>query len=361
MSRDTERGGSTAVSGSNKRMVVTGGAGFIGRWLVAELLEQGHHVVALDDCSSGDPANLEGLTDHPGFGGLIVGDIEDRAQIEALFTDPVDVCYHLAAKINVQQSIDDPASVVYNDIVGTFNVLEAARRQYFAQANSDERPKEFAVPCRSDAATASPKVVFVSTCMVYAPSESGAGIDETHPVRARSPYAACKLSGEQLALSYFHAYGMSVSVLRPFNTFGPYQRTDMEGGVVAVFLERAIRGEPLQVRGDGRQTRDLLYVKDCARFIAAAGLSPVADGTILNAGSGRDVSVNELAEIISAGRSPIEHVRHDHPQAEIPKLLCNNDKANRLLGWTPRHSFDDALAETEAWVRRRDREPALAL
>ena len=166
-------------------------------------------------------------------------------------------------------------------------------------------------------------------------------------MRALSPYAACKLAGEQLAFSYFHAYGLPVTVLRPFNTFGPYQRTDMEGGVVAVFLRRAADGQPLLVRGDGRQTRDLLYVKDCARFIVEAGLSPAADGQILNAGSGHDISIIDLAQHIDGGRCGVRHVAHDHPQAEIARLLCNNAKVRRVLDWAPRTRW------RKGWPKRR--------
>lgn len=341
------------MSDSGKRVVVTGGAGFIGRWLVADLLERGHHVRAFDDCSSGAPENLAEFEGTPGYEGLVVGDVKDRSQVETLLGDDVDVCFHLAARINVQHSIDDPRSVLENDVLGAFNVLEAARQEYLARQGL-AIVRGAAVPEQSGGSTdpSTPKVVFVSTCMVYTPSDSPEGISEEHDVGARSPYAACKLAGEHLALGYFHAYGLPVTILRPFNTFGPYQRTDTEGGVVAVFLERALAGEPLLIRGDGCQTRDLLYVEDCARFIADAGLNPAADGLIINAGRGADISINELAERIARGRSAIHHVAHDHPQAEIARLRCNNTNADRLLGWKPRYGLDEAIAATEAWIRR---------
>jgi len=341
------------VSKSSKSILVTGGAGFIGRWLVAHLLDRGHRVLAFDNCSSGSADNLAEFKNRPGFDGLIVGDVRDRAQTEAVFHDDLDICFHLAAKINVQHSINDPRSILENDVAGTLNVLEAACQQYFARNDFSATDGPF-VPDRSSGAarTPAPKVVFVSTCMVYTPSESPEGINEEHPVLALSPYAACKLAGEHLALGYYHTYGLPVTVLRPFNTFGPHQRTDSEGGVVSIFLQRALDGEPLLVRGDGHQTRDLLYVKDCARFIAGAGLNPAADGEIINAGLGCDISVNELAERIARGHCAIHHVPHDHPQAEIAKLLCDNSKVHRILGWKPRYDLDEAIAETEDWIRR---------
>ncbi|MCP4591549.1 MAG: NAD-dependent epimerase/dehydratase family protein [bacterium] len=331
------------MDNSGSRVLITGGAGFIGRWVVAELLEAGHRVRAFDDCSSGSRANLAEFEHHPGFEGLTVGDVKDRPAVESLFADPVDVCLHLAARINVQQSIDTPQSVLENDVIGTFNLLEAARAQH------------------SRRGAPSPKVVFVSTCMVYATGGDQAGtgkIDEAHPVQARSPYAACKLAGEHLALSYFHAYGLPVTVLRPFNTYGPYQRTDTEGGVVSVFLQRALTGQPLLVRGDGRQTRDLLYVKDCARFIIQAALNPASNGLILNAGTGADISICDLARRIVGEQGDIRHVSHDHPQAEIPKLLCDPSAARRVLGWRPVYDLQRGLAETKAWVRQTSQETA---
>jgi nucleoside-diphosphate-sugar epimerase len=144
-----------------------------------------------------------------------------------------------------------------------------------------------------------------------------------------------------------------VTVVRPFNTYGPFQRSVGEGGVVAIFTRRSLRGEELRIYGDGTQTRDLLYVEDCARFVADALLSDAATGLILNAGTGIDVSVNELAALVEPTASRIVHVEHIHPQSEIAVLRCNPALAERLLGWTPRIALPEGLARERAWMEGR--------
>jgi nucleoside-diphosphate-sugar epimerase len=185
--------------------------------------------------------------------------------------------------------------------------------------------------------------------MVYDMSSEGK-IDENHSVVPKSPYAATKLAGEELALSYFHGYGLPVVILRPFNTYGPCQRSDSEGGVVNIFIKRFLENELLEVYGDGTQTRDLLYVEDCADFIVKSGFYEKAVGEIINGGLGKDISIKELATMISKG-GQVAHVAHHHPQAEITKLLCDNSKAKRILNWEPKTSLSDGLEKTIAWIK----------
>lgn len=179
------------------------------------------------------------------------------------------------------------------------------------------------------------------------------GISEDHPTKPASPYAASKLAGEALALSYHHAYGLPTTVVRPFNTYGPFQRSVGEGGVVAIFTRRAILEEELRIYGDGTQTRDLLYVEDCARFVVAALTSDRAMGRILNAGTGVDVSVNELAALVEPDASRIVHVPHIHPQSEIAVLRCDPSLAAQLLDWRPTVSLPDGLSRVRAWMAER--------
>lgn len=266
------------------------------------------------------------MEDHSGFMGILNGDIKDSRSIKEIFDNGMDVCYHLGASINVQDSIDDPQSTFDNDVIGTFNVLEECRENRV-------------------------KIVFASTCMVYDRAVRAGGLTESDPVKPASPYAGAKLSGEHLVLSYYYAYGLPAVVLRPFNTYGPYQKSGGEGGVVSIFIRAKLSGEKLRIYGDGTQTRDLLYVDDCARFIAMAGYSSAADGHILNAGSGRDIAINDLAELIAGDRTRILHVDHIHPQSEIRKLVCDFGKARSLLGWEPTVKLEDGVRQTEAWIR----------
>lgn len=306
------------------KILVTGGAGFIGRWVVKRLLTQGHRVTAFDDLSNGRLMNMEEFRDNPDFS-FIEGDIKDRGLLASAFQPGFDLVYHLAASINVQDSIDDPRTTFNNDVIGTFNVLEECKR-------------------------AGTKVVFMSTCMVYDRSLDDAGITEEHPVKPASPYAASKLAGEALALSYYHAYGLPTVVVRPFNTYGPFQKSSGEGGVVAIFIQRDLQGADLNIYGDGTQTRDLLYVEDCASFVIETGMNDKADGLILNAGLGRDITVNDLAALICQDPQRIKHVAHIHPQSEIPKLLCNYRKAQELLSWQPAVSLEEGLSRTREWI-----------
>jgi UDP-glucose 4-epimerase len=309
------------------RILVTGAAGFIGRWVVGELLQRGHTVLPIDNLAAGDPANLEEFAGRPGMLPLEVGDIRD-AEACARWMSQVDAVAHLAASISVQDSIDDPGTTFDNDVVGTFHLLEAAR------------------------ATGA-RVLFMSTCMVYDRTEGSSAIDEDHPTKPASPYAASKLAGEALTLSYHHAYGLPTTVVRPFNTYGPFQRSVGEGGVVAIFTRRSLTGDALRIYGDGTQTRDLLYVEDCARFVADALLSDAVTGRVLNAGTRMDVSVNELAAMIEPDPARIEHVPHIHPQSEIAVLRCDPSRAKSLLGWEPTISLTEGIARTRAWMDAR--------
>ncbi len=308
-------------------VLVTGAAGFIGRWVVAELLDRGHRVLPVDNLATGEPENLAEFAGHPRLRPLQVGDIRDRSACLG-WAREVDAIAHLAASISVQDSIDDPAGTFENDVVGTFNLLEGAR-------------------------SARARFLFMSSCMVYDRATSPSGIDEGHPTKPASPYAASKLAGEALTLSYHHAYGLPATVVRPFNTYGPFQRSIGEGGVVAIFTRRALLGEPLRIYGDGTQTRDLLYVADCARFVVDALESDAISGQVLNAGTGQDVSVNDLAAAIQPDPAAIVHVDHIHPQSEIPILRCDASLAREMLGWEPRTTLGDGLARTRDWFAER--------
>lgn len=308
-------------------ILLTGGAGFIGRWVALRLLNEGHQVWIVDDLSNGQESNLNEFRQHPGLQAFIHGDIKDEALLENLFNETkFDICYHLGASINVQDSIDDPRTTFNNDTVGTFFIMEQCRRHWV-------------------------KVVFMSTCMVYDRCTDETGITEMHPTKPASPYAGAKIGAENMVLSYYYAYGLPTVVIRPFNTYGPFQKTGGEGGVVAIFINNKLAGKDVHIYGAGTQTRDLLFVEDCARFVAEAGFSDNVDGQIVNAGLGRDISVNDLAMLIIGDSSRIKHIEHIHPQSEIQKLLCNYGKAKELLGWEPLVSLEEGIRRTEAWIQ----------
>ena len=307
-------------------ILVTGGAGFIGRWVMKKLLSDNHNVWVLDDLSNGREENIKEFKNYPNFKAFIKGDIKDNDILEKLFNNKFEICYHLGASINVQDSIDDPKTTFDNDVIGTFNVLELCRKN-------------------------NTKMVFMSTCMVYDRANDETGITELHPIKPASPYAGSKIAGENMVLSYWYAYKLPTVVVRPFNTYGPFQKTGGEGGVIAIFLKKALNGEELFIYGTGGQTRDFLYVEDCAEFVVQAGYSDKVNGEVINAGLGRDISINDLALLIAEDEKKIKHVPHIHPQSEIMKLLCNYNKANRLLGWKPNHSLESGIAKTKSWIK----------
>jgi len=303
------------------KFLVTGGAGFIGRWVIKRLIEEGHHIDVLDDLSNGSRANLAEFDGTECLKNLVVADVCDKAAVEKMFDKAPDICIHLAAQINVQESIENPQKAFSVNLEGARNILEAAKRQ-------------------------STKVIVVSTCMVY---DSGTAISETHRVNPKSPYAESKLRAEKLALEYWQKYKLPVTVLRPFNTYGPFQRTDAEGGVISIFLKNCINNEPISIFGSGEQTRDFLFVEDCASFILEAALSNDAVGEIINAGTGREISINRLAKMISPHK--IRYTRHPHPQSEIMRLVCDYSKARKLLGWKPQTPLEEGIKKLNDWLR----------
>ena len=303
-------------------VLVTGGAGFIGRWVVKKLLEHGYKVIVVDNLSNGLKSNIEEFLGRKDFE-FVKGDIKNADLINDLISR-VSLCIHLAAQINVQESLNFPERAFENNISGTYNILESCRKQGI-------------------------KIVIVGTCMVYDTS-SGAPINEEHKITPASPYAGSKIAAEEMALSYYHGFGLPVVIVRPFNTYGPYQKQNTEGGVVSIFINRFLEGDKLQIYGDGKQTRDLLYVEDCADFIVKSSNNDKAVGEVINAGTGKDVSINNLAELICKGKMMIEHVPHHHPQAEIQKLVCDYSKAKKLLGWEPKTDINEGIEKTMKWI-----------
>jgi nucleoside-diphosphate-sugar epimerase len=309
------------------RVLVTGGAGFIGSAVVERLLTDDHDVVILDNFSNGSRDNLSGVESHPRLRDVIAGDVADESVVAAAWKSGVDVCLHLAAEGQVQKTLDEPQHALRDNIIGTYVPLMEARRH-------------------------GTRFVFMSSCMVYGSAEAGAALHEASATVPLSVYAATKLAGEQATLAFHRTYGLPVLVLRPFNTYGPFQKASQEGGVVSIFLQNSLEGRQHRVFGDGTQTRDLLYIDDCAEFVTRAALAEHLTGEIVNAGTGRETSVLDLAELVDGNNTDVEHVPHIHSQCEIQHMLCDASKAERLLEWAPRVALEDGLARTRAWLAK---------
>ena len=309
-------------------ILINGGAGFIGRCVVNNLFSKKKKIVIIDNLENGREENLFEFNNNPNLKETIIGDVKDEELIEELFSKyKFSICIHLAAQINVQESLDNPKKAFENNLRSTYNILEAARK-------------------------INTKVVLIGTCMVYDLANSNIAISEQYPVKPSSPYAGSKLAAEELALSYHNGFNLPVVVLRPFNTYGPFQKTNMEGGVISIFVNKKINNEQILIYGDGTQTRDFLYVEDCAEFIVKAAESDNCIGEIVNAGTGKDISINDLAFLIVGDENRIKHVKHHHPQAEIMKLVCDNSKAKQLLNWEPKTDLNEGISIMEKWINQ---------
>ena len=296
---------------------------------MAELLRRGQEVRVLDNLSRSRAASLDAFADDAAFLGLVQADVADADAVGRAVAR-VDVVYHLAAEVAVGASVRDPTGAMRANVLGTLVVAEAARR-------SDLR------------------LVLVSTCHVYAAAD--APLAEDAAAVPASPYAASKLAAEVIAQSYVPTYGLRLTTVRPFNVYGPWQRDDAEGGVVARFLSLELAGATLQVHGDGSQTRDFVYVDDCARGIVDAAAES-AVGRTLNLASGSEASIAELARRIAGNPDRVRHVPHPHPEAEVARYIGDAAQARALLGWAPRVDLAEGLERTRAWFADRSSEAA---
>lgn len=298
------------------RALVTGGAGFIGSHLSNALLERDDDVLVIDNLSRGRREHV------PEGADLVEHDIREPLS-EVFRAFGPDVCFHLAAQADVRVSVARPADDARVNVLGTINVLDAAREQ--------------------DA-----KVVFSSTGgAIYGECDGPA--PEDRKLEPISPYGAAKLAAEVYLETWNRLHGSSHTTLRYANVFGARQDAGLEGGVVAIFFERMKRGERTTIYGTGRQTRDFVHVAD----IVSATLAAVdAGGGVFNIGSGVETSVLELHETCRrAAGTQIEPELAPERLGEIERSVLDPRRANAELGWTPRWSLEDGLRETWEWYR----------
>jgi len=314
------------VNWKGRKVLVTGAGGFIGSHLVEALVKRGARTTTLVHYNSrNDWGWIEALPETVKKKlSVFPGDVRDPENVRKAVRGQ-EVVFHLAALIAIPFSYEAPESYLSTNLGGTMNVLQACLEAKVQ------------------------KLVHTSTSEVYGTAQY-TPIDEKHPLQAQSPYAASKLAADMLALSYHHAYGLPVVIVRPFNTYGPYQKSNQEGGVVAVFLARALAGKSLPVFGEGSQTRDFLYVDDCADLVLRAAADPRALGEIVNGGTGREITILELAKLIAGPAGRIEHKPHPHPQSEIHRLRCDPSKAMALLGWKPTVTLEEGIRRTKEWM-----------
>jgi UDP-glucose 4-epimerase len=309
------------------RALVTGGAGFIGSNLVDALLARGGEVTVLDDLSTGRRVNLEGAL--AAGARLVETDVRDRAAVEGLAVEEKpEVVFHLAAQIDVRRSAVEPAFDAAINVGGTANVLEAART------------------------AGSRRFVFVSTGgAIYGEgADKALPLDEGSPVEPLSPYGQSKFAAEGYLALYERLHGLSGIDLRLGNVYGPRQDPLGEAGVIAIFCGRLREGERPLVFGDGRQTRDYIYVGD----VVAAALAAAESETTgpVNIGTGLETDVLELARLLGEldGSDGFEPEFAAARAAEVQRISLDPGRAERELGWKPETSLEDGLRLTLAAI-----------
>lgn len=304
------------------RVLVTGGAGFIGSHLTARLLAQGHAVRVFDNFSTGSWANLEFGPRDGGALEVVEGDLGDLAAVERAASG-VSVIYHQAAMRSVPRSVDDPLGANQHNVTGTLHVLEAARRRGVR------------------------RVVYASSSSVYG-DRPDLPKREDQPPAPISPYAVSKAAGEQYAAVWARLYGVATVGLRYFNVFGPRQDPTSEyAAVIPRFILWGLGGQPLEVHGDGGQSRDFTYVDNVVEANLLAGRAEGVSGEVFNVGCGERTSllavITQLEGLL--GR-PLARRHTASRPGDVPHTLADIDKAKRLLGYAPVVTFDEGFRRT---------------
>ncbi len=304
------------------KILVTGGAGFIGSHVVDAYLAQGHEVIVLDDLSTGKKENLNPSAKFYEM------DIQDENLIDVFEREQPEVVNHHAAQIDVRKSVIDPKFDARANILGTINVLEAC------------------VKCKVK------KIIFASSGGAVYGEPQYLPVDEVHPKRPISPYGVSKLSGEFYIQAYHDVHGLKFTILRYGNVYGPRQDPLGEAGVIAIFCSQMLKGTPPKIFGTGESLRDYVYVKDVveANIIALLG----GDNVAVNIGTGIGTSVNELfknlSSIIGFAQDPI----YCPPRpGELDKIFLAPDLARKELGWEPTTDIMKGLVLTADYFRNR--------
>jgi UDP-glucose 4-epimerase len=315
---------------SAAKVMVTGGAGFIGSELVRQLAATECQVLVVDNLVNGRRENLEGLACD--LVELEVADIRQEERMRALLRG-VDVVFHLAC-LGVRHSIHSPEENHEVNATGTLKLLIAAR---------NAGVKRF---------------VYVSSSEVYGTARS-VPMTEEHPTSPTTVYGSSKLSGECYARAFWRTYGFPAVIVRPFNAYGPRCHHEGDSGeVIPKFLLRCMAGLPMVVFGDGTQTRDFTFVSDTAAGIRLAGTVAAAVGQTINLGSGQEICINELAQQVAAVAGRSRNIVHDRPRpADVLRLYADCTRAQDVLGFQPTITLEDGLCRLRRWYLERGESP----
>lgn len=293
------------------RILVTGGAGFIGSHTVDALLREGTNVWVLDDLSTGSMRNLRAWKNHPKFHFIKKSSVQFKAL--ELSVRKVDAVVHLAAAVSPYLSVKRPEVVNMVNVSGTLDVLRASVK------NKIER------------------LVFASSSSVYG-NQSVLPISEDNPLRPVTPYGASKVSGEKYCEAYFQTYGLSTISLRYFNVYGERQRANPYSGVIAIFARHISKGSTLSIYGDGEQTRDFIHVSDVVKANLQALRTTKGAGEAFNVGTGKATTIDELYSLMSKllGKTHVQPLKSKDRPGDIRHSYANINKTRDVLGFEPK-------------------------
>lgn len=310
------------------KVLVTGGAGFIGSHLVDRLLKMGHSVVCFDNLSTGQIGNLNHHITHPNFK-MAIDSILNRIELSDQVQN-CDIVIHLAADVGLPHAVENPVETLMTNVRGVVNVLAAAYK--FGK-----------------------KIVMASSSEVYGKNINGPLAEEDDlilgsPTVFRWSYSSSKIMAEQFALAYWQK-GLSVVCLRIFNTYGPRLNED---SVLSIFIRQALEGKTLTISGDGKQKRSFTYVSDVVDGIYKASFDcPAANGEIINLGSTEEFTIEDLALRIKTLTGSVAKLSYDHPWLDnTQRRVPNLEKARKILGFQNSTSFDQGLAATVDWAKQ---------
>lgn len=309
------------------RILITGGAGFIGSHLCEKYVKAGDTILCLDNFLNGNLSNIRHLLNYRNFK-LVNGDIRDFDLLEKIMRG-VDAVLHLAAQIHVDRSIIEPKPTYEINVLGTQNVLEVAR-MYDVE-----------------------KIIYASTSEVYGSAEY-VPMDEKHALNAPHPYGASKIAGDRMCHAYIETYGMNICIMRSFNIFGPRQKDSGYGGVISLFTKRVLGNMPPIIYGDGEQTRDYTYVDDTVKAYDLILRNARKFKEPINFGTGEEIKIIDLAHKIIElcnKEGKMEPVHVEPRPGEVKRLLANNSKAKEILGWKPDNTIEGGLKKFIDWYK----------
>ena len=314
---------------SKEKILITGAGGFIGSHLVVKLVELGSEVRAMVRYNSRNEWGLLEQAPHEIIKAIeiIPGDLRDPNCVQQTVKDR-NIIFHLGAIISIPYSYQNPNEVVETNVMGTLNILNAARENSIT------------------------KLIHTSSSEVYGTAQY-VPIDESHPLQGQSPYSASKIAADKLVDSFHLSYELPVGIVRPFNTYGPGQSSR---AVIPTIIMQALENESIRL-GSLYPTRDFTYVEDTVNGFIKAAESPNIIGEVVNLGVGMDVSIGDLVGKILRliGRELkvfSDHQRIRPTKSEVERLLSNNSKAKSLIGWSPQVDLDEGLNYTIEWIKK---------